>query len=116
MAVEQQDIDISVGQAKIIKDLFKRYLPNTTVWVYGSRANGTAQLHSDLDMVAFVEQPQAMDIFDLKEAFDESDLPFRVDFFIWDNIPDNFHHNIQANHIVFQEKSTKNNAHLYIDS
>ena len=49
----EQPIDITSEQRKTVLTLLNRHLPNTTAWVYGSRANWTARPQSDLDMVVF---------------------------------------------------------------
>jgi type I restriction enzyme, S subunit len=95
-------IDITTAQRKTVLDLLSRHLPDTEVWVYGSRANWTSKPHSDLDMVVFTTPDQSSKVADLKEAFEESDLPFRVDLFVWDEIPDSFKRNIEAEHVVLQ--------------
>ena len=97
-------IDISPGQRETVVALLKRHLPNITVWAYGSRVKQTASPQSDLDLVAFVNEAHSMDIFYVREAFDESDLPFRVDIFLWDDIPESFRKNIKAQYAVLQEK------------
>ena len=98
-------LDITASQRKIILALLKRYLPNVTVWAYGSRVKWTARPQSDLDMVAFVPPEQKGRISQLKEAFEESDLPFRVDLFVWDEVPEQFRMNIEAERVVLQEAS-----------
>ena len=106
----KKNIDVSPAQRKIISDLLKRYISNTEVWAYGSRVKWTAKPYSDLDMVAFATEEQKMAVFkDLREAFEESDLPFRVDFFVWDEIPEIFHENIKSEYVVFQEKKKISN-------
>ncbi len=80
--------------------LLKQHLPDTAVWAYGSRVKGSARAHSDLDLVAFASPEQKMSVFDLKEALEESDLPFRVDLLIWDEIPTSFHWEIERDHIT----------------
>ncbi len=97
-------IDISTNQRKTLLELLARFLPNVTFWVYGSRVKGTARPQSDLDMVAFISSNQKRQFDDLKEAFDESNLPFRVDLFAWNDIPPEFHKNIEAHHVVLLEK------------
>ncbi len=97
-------IDITFKQKELILSLLERFIPNTEVWVYGSRAKWTARPYSDLDMVAFVEDNQKNKVFQLKEAFEDSDLPFKVDFFIWDEIPQEFHENIKKEHVVLQKR------------
>lgn len=96
-------IDITLEQREIVLSLLKRYLPNTEVWAYGSRVQWKAKPYSDLDMVAFATEEQANNVFELKEAFEESDLPFRVDLFIWDKVPERFHKNIKKEHIILQK-------------
>lgn len=51
-------------------------------------------------MVVFADAQQKLQIFCLKEAFEESDLPFRVDLFVWKDIPAQFQKNIMQNHVV----------------
>jgi len=88
----------------ILIELLNQYLPNTEIWLYGSRIKGTSRHNSDLDMVVFTDDNQTMAVFDLKEAFDESDLPFRVDLFTWDDLPESFYENIKSQHIVLIRK------------
>ena len=95
-----QAIDINAGQRKTILGLLGRYLPNTTAWVYGSRVKWTSRPQSDLDMVVFASPEQERQVFDLREAFEESNLPFRVDLFVWDSVPEQFQEQIDADHVV----------------
>ena len=40
----------------------------------------------------------------LREAFEESNLPFRVDLFVWDEVPESFRRNrLSAEHVVLVE-------------
>jgi len=87
--------------------LLKRYLPDTEVWAYGSRVKFTSKPSSDLDLVAFASSDQKMAVRDLEEAFEESDLPFRVDFFIWDEVPEQFHKNIETDRVVLPKHAEK---------
>jgi len=95
-----QDIDITPDQRKILLDLLNDYLPDVTVWVYGSRIKGTARPQSDLDLAVFASAEQKRAVAALKEALDESLLPFRVDLFVWDEIPAQFRENIQRAHVI----------------
>lgn len=95
-----KNIDITPDQHKIVLDLLKQYLPNIEVWVYGSRIKGTARPQSDLDMIVFTSPAQTLAVSALKEAFDERNLPFRVDLFSWDQIPEEFHQNIKEQHVI----------------
>lgn len=97
----KEAIDITTAQRKTILSMLERYLPDVQVWVYGSRANGRSKPTSDLDMVVFASPEQSRQVFELKEAFEESTLPFRVDLFVWDEIPDSFKTNIKKQHVAF---------------
>lgn len=96
-------IDITAIERKTIVGLLKKYLPNVTVWAYGSRVKRTARPQSDLDIVAFVSSDQKRQVSDLKDALEESNLPFRVDLFTWDEVPNAFRRNIENEHAVLQE-------------
>lgn len=105
------NIDVTADQRRLILDLLEKYLPNVMVWVYGSRVKGTTRKHSDLDMVVFTSQGQKMHVADLKEALEESNLPFRVDLFCWDEVPERFREAIQKEHVVLvgaQSQLTQN--------
>ncbi|NDV26847.1 nucleotidyltransferase family protein [Desulfovibrio sp. JC010] len=93
-------IDVSPTQLKIILSLIETHLPDTTIWAYGSRATGSARPQSDLDLVAFASADQKKAVYNLKEAFEESDLPFIVDLFVWDTVPDEFRKNIERERVV----------------
>ena len=98
------NIDLTAAQRKEVAALLQRYLPDTEVWAYGSRVKCTAKPHSDLDMVAFASKEQSQAVASLREAFEESYLPFRVDLFVWDEVPEGFHGNIEEARVVVQEK------------
>ena len=97
-------IDIGPQARKTVKELLQRYLPGLTVWAYGSRVKWTARPESDLDLVVFAGKEQRGDVANLREAFDESNLPFRVDVFIWDEVPEKFQEEIQEGYAVMQER------------
>ena len=94
-----QAIDITTEERKAILTLLQRHLPSTGAWVYGSRAKWTSRSQSDLDLVVFATPEQWRQIGHLREAFEESSLPFRVDLFVWDEVPESFRNQIEADHI-----------------
>jgi type I restriction enzyme S subunit len=96
-------IDLTVKQRKIILSLLNSYLPSTKVWAFGSRVKFTSKPESDLDLTAFITPEQKTNLSSLKEAFDDSDLPFRVDVHDWYSIPDKFKKNIEKQYVVLQD-------------
>ena len=100
-------IDMNPKARRTIKELLQRHLPGVTVWAYGSRVKWTARPNSDLDLVVFAGKEQRGDVATLREAFDESNLPFRVDVFIWNEVPEKFREEIREGYVVVQEKEEK---------
>jgi len=67
-----------------ILSILDRYVPNTPVWAFGSRVRGNYKSYSDLDLVIIGERKMSInELGELIEAFQESDLPFRVDVLDW---------------------------------
>ena len=93
-------IDITVEQRRTVLALLNRYLPDTTAWAYGSRVKWTSRPESDLDLVVFARPEQGVRVAELREAFEESDLPFRLDLFVWDEVPESFKARIEGDHVV----------------
>ncbi len=97
-------IDVTVEQRKTILSLLERHLPGTTAWAYGSRVKRKSRPTSDLDLVVFAPPERGCQVGNLREAFEESDLPFQVDLFVWDEVPNNFRSRIKAERVVLVEK------------
>ena len=99
-------IDLAPRHRQCILDLLSRHLPDTVAWAYGSRVKWTSSPRSDLDMVVFAAPEQLVQVEALREALEDSDLPFRVDLFVWDQIPEHFKEHIQQEHLALTSKST----------
>lgn len=74
-------IDLPHTDLAIVHDILRTHLPATTqVWVFGSRATGTARRYSDLDLALEGEKPVNPDVLgNITEALSQSDLPYKVD-------------------------------------
>lgn len=74
-------IDISPEQLAIVQGILRAHLPKGTLaWAFGSRVTWTAKPFSDLDIALEGAAPLAPDVLiDLEEAFEASDLPWKVD-------------------------------------
>jgi len=99
-------LDISQEQRETLLALLHRYLPGVTIWAYGSRVKGSARPNSDLDLVVFTTPTQRSQVAELKDALDESNLPFRVDLHAWNDIPERFHDVIRNDYHVLSNSSS----------
>jgi len=95
-----REIFITSEQKVLILGILDKILPDTKVWVYGSRVTGKCNDKSDLDMVVFTKPDQKLQVMDLKEALAESSIPFRVDLFVWDELPEDFQQRISEQHLA----------------
>ena len=48
-----------------------------------------------------------MQRFELREAFEENNLPFRVDLFVWDEAPETFRKQIAAQHVLLRRQTAR---------
>ena len=86
-----KEIDLSPAHRKLVEEILIAHIPDAEVWVFGSRAKGTAWRYSDLDLAVVRTEPLGYGLSDaLREAFEESDLPFTVDFVEWPRISEQF--------------------------
>lgn len=101
-----ETIDLTADQLRQVLVLIKRHLPDTSVWAYGSRVKWTSRPESDLDLVVFSGPEQSDQISELREAFDESNLPFRVDVLVWDDLCESFREEIHHTHFPLAHRLT----------
>ena len=99
-----ESLDLCAEHRAIVVALLEAHLPGTLVWAYGSRVKWTARGHSDLDLVVFPRPDQRDRVATLREAFENSDLPFRVDLLLWDDASMPFRTEIEAVHVVLVER------------
>ncbi len=95
-------IDLDQEQLDLLHAILKQHIPNKTVWAYGSRVTWKARETSDLDLAVFDCTP--MEIYDLKEDLEESDLLISVDVMDWEAIPESFREKIREKYVVVQEE------------
>jgi predicted nucleotidyltransferase len=94
-------IDIDEKHLVLVREILQKYAPGVPVWVFGSRVKGQAKPWSDLDLVIVDQQriPQKS-FYQIKDAFEESDLPWRVDVLDWHRISPSFRAVIQEKYEV----------------
>ena len=85
-------IDIRSNDLKIVQQILADALPkNAKVWVFGSRATWKTKRSSDLDLA--IDAGRALTRNEnsaLADAFDESDLPYKVDVVDMHNVTNTF--------------------------
>ena len=96
-------LNLQPAHRQMVLDLLAQYAPDAEVWAYGSRVNGTAHEGSDLDLVvrnpAHLGTPRPR-LYLLRDALSESNLPILVDVLDWAQIPDEFHREIERQHVI----------------
>lgn len=94
-------IDIEEKHLSTIKRIFQRLIPGIPVWAFGSRIKQTAKPYSDLDLVIVGENriPQPV-YYQIKDAMEESDIPFKVDVLDWHRLSPAFREIIQQQYEI----------------
>ena len=96
-----------------VRKLLEKYIPEATVWAYGSRVRGDHYEASDLDLVARFPAEKKRDVFRLgvvREAFVESHVPIIVQIVDCDEIPESFKQEILAGYVVVQKTDVEPTA------
>lgn len=101
-----KEIDLRPEQLQEVRRLLAEILPGVRVWAHGSRVLGTARRTSDLDLLVFVSAGDRR-VYELREAFEESDLPFIVDVHVWDEIPEGWRDGIQLGKFELASSTTE---------
>ena len=78
-------------------------VPNVEVWAFGSRAKYVAKPYSDLDLALITRQPMTLEqLANISEAFENSDLPIRVDVVDWAATSEAFRKIIAQDRVLVQ--------------
>ncbi len=90
-------IDVTPEQRTEILGILRRLVPFREISAFGSRTDGTAKPHSDLDLVVLGDERLPIELSArLEHAFDESTLPFKVDLVEWATASDAMRERIRA--------------------
>ena len=105
-------IDLSPTHLATVKAILAEHVPECEVRAFGSRVTWTARDYSDLDLAVVGEGPVDWRVLGrLKEAFEESDLPMRVDVLDWHAASDNFKKVIERGYeVVWKEDNEQSTA------
>jgi len=78
-------LDLSASEFVCLRSLLARRLPGREVRAFGSRVQGRAKPHSDLDLVVMAPITD-LERVEFNADLDDSDLPFRVDVVVWQEL------------------------------
>ncbi len=96
-------IDLAPHHLEKVRRILGKHVPHCEVRAFGSRVNWTAKDYSDLDLAVVGSGMLSDDTLrHLKEAFEESDLPFRVDVLDWRTVSLEFQKVIEKQYEVIQ--------------
>jgi len=96
-------IKLSKNELDIVIDILKKHIPNFEIFVFGSRYKGNTHEHSDLDLA--IKGPDKIDLLliaDIRDDFQNSLLPFRVDIIDFNGVSPEFQNVILNNSIVLK--------------
>ena len=80
-------IDLTDEQRRLVTGVLRKWMDGREVYAFGSRTNGKARMHSDLDLAVVGDDELSIVILaGLRDDFEESDLPFRVDIVLWQGL------------------------------
>ena len=98
MFIEAQHLDM-------VKNILQKHVPNYEVWAFGSRVHGEhLKKFSDLDLAIISEEKLPSNLmYNLKEEFVESYLPFKVDVVDFVGVSNEFKQIIKNNDEVVQK-------------
>lgn len=102
-------IHLKPEELKMILNILKQHVPESTVIAFGSRVHGrNLKEFSDLDLTVKSPDPLATEkLLSLQNAFSQSDLPFKVDVIDWADTDTNFRKIIEADWTLLQSASSK---------
>ena len=96
-------LDITDHQWETVSQVLQASVPVCEVWAFGSRVLGRSKSYSDLDLAVLAGRPLSLETRAvLADAFDESDLPFKVDVVDMSSASPAFCAIIESEHLVVQ--------------
>ncbi|RKU22471.1 restriction endonuclease subunit S [Candidatus Poribacteria bacterium] len=100
-------IDLNPKHFETVQHILAKHVPGYEVRAFGSRVKWTAKDYSDLDLAVVGSKPLTLrQTGQLAEAFEESNLPIRVDILDWHRISEEFKKIITEEYEVIQGPET----------
>ena len=97
-------LDLRPEHYRLVRDILEKHVPEYEVRAFGSRVAGCAREFSDLDRATIATGPLSFELLgQIRDAFSESDLPFKVDVLDWSTTSAGFRRLIQEKHLVLKD-------------
>ena len=94
-------IDIRPADLETVRRILREHVPAVEVRAFGSRVSWNARETSDLDLAVMTDKPLGIDrTAELRAAFTDADLPFRVDVVDWASTSEAFRKVIEAEYVA----------------
>ena len=92
------DVALSLHREDLVllKSIVQNFVPLSSVIIYGSRCYGTARDTSDIDLLLLDSSITSLNVSELREQLDESNIGPRVDLHTADELPDGWIQGILA--------------------
>lgn len=94
-----KNIQLEPRHHVIVKEILNKF--EAAAYVFGSRAKNTAKPLSDLDL-CLKDNYDKSTVRKLQDAFEESNLPFKVDIVVWSELSDGFKSQIENDLVKFE--------------
>ena len=95
---------LTVDERSFVLTTIKKQLfsaQTVQVWLFGSRALGSHKKFSDVDLLLEASPPFTdKQRFEIQDAFEESELPYKVDLVMLEDLAEAFRPQIEATRIV----------------
>jgi len=94
-------IDLKKRYLEEILEIIQKFIPDCQVSIFGSRVTGRSGKFSDIDLVVKGKDELGLTtMVKIKDAFTESNLPFKVDVLDWLAISSEFRRQINQECVV----------------
>ena len=107
-----QLLDMRPDHIELVQRILRQHVPSAEVLAFGSRAKWLARDTSDLDLCIRATAALSFEkMGTLREAFEESNLPYKVDLVDWATTSESFRKIIERDKVVVQ-KTTSHQCRL----
>jgi predicted nucleotidyltransferase len=89
----------------LIRAILARQIPGHEVRAFGSRVAGRPKRYSDLDLVIVDPAPPERSLRRLRDDFEDSSLPWRVDLVCLGGLPEGLREEVLRRHAVVRARS-----------